>query len=108
MSGLAGRIDHVVSAERMIRELLLVCPDPNGPDFEGQEEMFRLNIAARAVLAEAMEIIEISQTGRELQAQNDDGTKNPTAEGIRAGMWIGEEVAAKRIISRFVGTFDAH
>jgi hypothetical protein len=110
VSGVTGRIDHVVSAERMIRELLLVCPDPNDPDFEteGRREEFRINIAARAMLAEAMEIIEIASAARALQTEREGGTLDPVAEGIMSGQRIGEEVAAKRTISRFVGTFDAH
>lgn len=92
----------------MIRELLLVCPDPNAPDFEGREEEFRMNLATRAALTAALETIEAVVSLRQIQQRNDDGTKNPTAEGILAGMYIGEEIAAKRIISRFIGTFDAH
>jgi hypothetical protein len=98
--------DHVAVGERICRELLLICPDPNAPDFEGRDIEMRLNSATRSMLSEAMEIIEISQRMRQLQADKDDGTKNPVTEALRAGMNVGEETAAKRLISRFALAFN--
>lgn len=103
--------DHVAAAERMQRELLLICPDPNQEGFEHLRDEYRANIAARSMLAEAMDIIEISVHARQLQQQNEAadlaaGKKvNSAAIGISAGLRVGEEVAAKRLISRYVRSY---
>ncbi len=93
--------DHVAVADRMCRELLLVCPDPNSPDFEGRDEELRLNSAIRAVLHEAADIIEHQRRIREIQEEKIDGSENPSFTALKVGMSVGEETAAKRIISRF-------
>jgi hypothetical protein len=93
--------DHVAVADRMCRELLLVCPDPNLPDFEGRDEELRLNGAIRAVLREAADVIENQRLLRQIQAEKSDGTENVTVTALRAGMSLGEEAAAMRLISRF-------
>lgn len=92
--------DHVAVADRMCRELLLVCPDPNLPDFEGRDEELRLNSAIRAVLHEASDIIEHQRRLRQIQAEKSDDT-DPVLVALKAGMSTGEETAAMRIISRF-------
>lgn len=103
--------DHVAAAEQMQRELLLVCPDPNDYDFEQRQDEFRANVAARSMLAEAMDIIAVSSHARQLQQQGEQEAVaagrevNTAALGISAGLRIGEEVAAKRLISRFVMTY---
>jgi hypothetical protein len=98
--------DHFAAGERMCRELLLACPDPNGPDFEGREDEMRLNSSIRAVLHEAMDMIEHCQRRRQIQIEKDDGTKDPAFEALRAGMNVGEETAARRVISRFALAFN--
>jgi hypothetical protein len=98
--------DHVAVGDRICRELLLICPDPNAPDFYGREEELRLNTAIRSVISEAMDVIAHQQRLRQIQTEKNDGTKDPVVTALRTGMSVGEETAAKRIISRFALTFN--
>jgi hypothetical protein len=98
--------DHVAVGERICRELLLVCPDPNLPDFEGREDELRFNLAIRAIIGEAMEIIAHQQRVREIHAEKDDGTTDSVVDALRAGLSVGEETAARRLISRFAMAFN--
>ncbi len=93
--------DHVAVGERLCRELLLICPDPNLPDFDGREEELRINSATRAMIHEAMDIIEHQQRLREIHAEKDDGDEDSGIAALRMGMSVGEETAARRLISRF-------
>lgn len=98
--------DHVAAADRMCKELLLVCPDPNSSDFEGRDEELRLNSAIRATLNEAADIIEHQKRLREIQAENAKPDDDAALTALRSGMSVGEETAAKRLISRFALAFN--
>lgn len=105
--------DHVAAAERMLRELLLICPDPDQKGFEHREDEFRANVASRAMLGEAMELIEVSMHARTLRSQADSEAvaagqePDAVAQALSLGMRVGEETAARRFISRYVGTYYA-
>ena len=98
--------DHVAAAERMCRELLLICPDPNMPDFEGRDEELRMNSAIRATLHEAADIIDHQRRLRQIQQDNAKPDDDPVSAALRDGMSVGEETAAKRLISRFALAFN--
>lgn len=98
--------DHVAAAEKMVHELLLVCPDPQDPEFEDRQQEYQVNVAARAVLVEAMDQIAISMRKREMHSDTDDGTRNTVVQAITRGICVGEEAVARRTISRFVMAFN--
>lgn len=99
-------MDHVAAAERMCRELLMICPDPNMPDFDGRDEELRLNSAIRSTLSEAADIIEHQMRLRQIHAENAKPDDDAALAALRAGMSVGEETAAKRLISRFALAFN--
>jgi hypothetical protein len=100
--------DHVAVGDRICRELLMVCPDPNLPDYEGRDDERRLNVAIRSVLSEAMDLIEHSQRMRQIQVEKDDLGRNAELTALKLGMNVGEETAAKRMISRFALAFNGY
>lgn len=96
--------DHVAAADKMISELLLICPDPNQADFEEREDEYRANVGARSMLMEAQDMIEIGILARQIKARSDAEKQNPESPGssVSSALRVGEETAARRLISQFV------